>query len=230
MNIAILLAGGQGRRFNENHLKQLHTLGGLPILFYPLRTLDLAPEVGEIIIAANRSALSEIEDIARTTIQRTSWRMVDGGETRNHSVRNALDTISDESATILVHDGVRPLLSLDLIARTVDAMRSGVDAVLPVIRQSDLIAEIDGDRVLRLLDRNCLRRGQTPQVFPARVLKQAFAAASDDELRQVTSVYEVLQLRDGEPRIVTVEGDERNIKVTFPLDRSIAQHLLTTLD
>lgn len=230
MNVAILLAGGQGRRFNETQVKQLHTLGGLPILFYPFRTLDLSPEVDEIVIVANASVLNEIEEIARTTIQRTPWRLVEGGETRNHSVKQALDTIEDETATILVHDGVRPLLSSELIARSLAALKPGVDAVLPVILASDLVVEIDGAQVEKFLDRSTLRRGQTPQVFPANLLKQVFQAASDDELRQLTSIYELLQLRGARPNVVTVEGDERNIKVTFPLDRSIAQHLLTTLD
>lgn len=230
MNIAILLAGGQGRRFNEAQPKQLHTLGGLPILFYPFRTLDHSADVDEIVIVANASVFGEIEEIARTTVQRKPWRIVEGGETRNHSVHKALDTIDDESATILVHDGVRPLLSSDLIKRSIAALTPGVDAVLPVIPASDLVVEVDGAHVEKFLDRSTLRRGQTPQVFPAALLKATFAEASDDELRQATSIYELLQLRGARPRVVTVEGDERNIKVTFPLDRSIAQHLLTTLD
>lgn len=230
MNVAILLAGGIGRRFNDSQLKQLQTLGGLPILFYPLRTLDLAPQVDEIVVVANSTAFAEIEAIAMTTVHRTPWRIVEGGPTRNHSVKNALGTISDETAVIVVHDGVRPLLSLDLVARSVEALTPGVDGVLPVIRPADLVAEIEGDQVRRLLDRDKLRRGQTPQVFAATRLKRAFNDATDDELNRVTSIYEVLQLDGEESRIVTVDGDDRNIKVTFPLDRSIAQHLLTTLD
>lgn len=230
MTIAILLAGGLGSRFAGNQPKQLHTLSGLPILFYSFRAFDLAPEVDEILIVANPGWFDEIREIAETTLRKTRWRVVEGGDTRNHSVRNALDAIDADDPTILFHDGVRPLVSLDLIARSIAALGPGVDAVLPVIPVSDLIVEIEGDKVGRFLDRRGLRRGQTPQVFRGGVLKQAFRDASDEELRSITSIYEVLQLRRPAPTIATVDGDDRNIKVTFPLDRSIAQHLLAFLD
>lgn len=230
MNVAVLLAGGLGARFSEGQPKQLHTLSGLPILFYSFRAFDLAPEIDEIVVVANPGWMDDIRDIAETTLRKTSWRMVEGGETRNHSVRNALETITDEGATVLFHDGVRPLVSLELIARSLAALEDGIDAVLPVIAAADLVVEIEGSAVARFLDRSRLRRGQTPQVFRADPLKRAFHAAGEDELRAVTSIYEVLQRHGVEPRIVTVEGDDRNIKVTFPIDRSIAQHLLASLD
>lgn len=230
MTIAVLLAGGLGARFEGSQPKQLHTLSGLPILFYSFRAFDLAPEIDEIVVVANPGWVDDIREIAETTLRKTPWRMVEGGETRNLSVRNALDTIDDEAAIVLFHDGVRPLVSLDLIARSVTALGDGVDAVLPVIPAADLVVEVAGDRVGRFLDRARLRRGQTPQVFRGAVLKQAFREVGDDALAAMTSIYEVLQSRRSDAMIVTIEGDDRNIKVTFPIDRSIAQHLLASLD
>ena len=230
MTIAVMLAGGLGSRFAGNQPKQLHTLSGLPILFYSFRAFDLAPEVDEIVVVAHPGWLDDIREIAETALRKTPWRVIPGGESRNHSVDNALQTLAEGEATILFHDGVRPLVSLDLISRSVAALGPGVDAVLPVIPVSDIIVDIDGHSVGQFLDRSRLRRGQSPQVFRGETLTQAFRGASDDELRASTSIYEVLQLHGGKPNIVTVEGDDRNIKVTFPLDRSIAQHLLASLD
>jgi 2-C-methyl-D-erythritol 4-phosphate cytidylyltransferase len=141
---------------------------------------------------------------------------VAGGETRQESVRNALEGIVADR--IVIHDGARPFVKEDLVHRVLDALE-GADAVIPVLPVDDTLKEIDGDRVLGTIDRNRVRRVQTPQAFRTEALRAAHEAASRDGFVG-TDDAQLVERNGG--RVVTVDGQWSNLKLTRPEDFAVA--------
>jgi 2-C-methyl-D-erythritol 4-phosphate cytidylyltransferase len=151
------------------------------------------------------------------------YRVVAGGETRWHSVKNALDSIGDvaDVDVIAVHDGVRPLASAELIARTIEAARCD-GAAIPVVMLNDSVRKVVGE-ASHALDRSTLRAVQTPQAFDARLLLDAYSLPYQPIFTDDASVVEQL----GHP-ITLVEGDPHNLKITRPMDLALAEYLLNS--
>lgn len=229
--VAIILAGGLGRRFGADQPKQLQLLGGLPIIFHTLKRFGEVDEVDEVVIPAQNGWRSEIEKIAGSALHQKPFRVVEGGAERNLSVQAALRAVVGASAStkVLVHDGVRPLVTQDLIARVLKALDTS-SAVLPVIPSIDLVAELRDGRAVDFLDRTRFLRGQTPQGFTWGLLSAAMEGLSAEVLASASTIYEVLQAHDPDVEIATVEGDESNIKITVPADRYLAGHFLLQRD
>ena len=148
-------------------------------------------------------------------------RVVPGGETRWHSVKNALDSIQDinDVDIIAVHDGVRPLVTTDLIGRTIEAARCD-GAAIPVVTLNDSVRQVVGEGS-HALDRSTLRAVQTPQAFKARLLLEAYNQPFEATFTDDASVVE----RAGHP-VTLVEGDPHNLKITRPMDLALAEYLL----
>ncbi len=140
---------------------------------------------------------------------------VAGGATRSESVRNALDA-APEASVFVVHDAARPLVTVELVRRCVDALEEGYDGVIAAIPVTDTVKEVEHGEVLRTPDRGRLWAAQTPQVFRADVLRRASGEATDD-----ASLVEAIG-----GRVRVVEGTPENLKVTTPLDVRIAETLL----
>jgi 2-C-methyl-D-erythritol 4-phosphate cytidylyltransferase len=156
-------------------------------------------------------------DASADLLGATDVAFVAGGETRQDSVWNALDAVSTERT--LIHDGARPLVTLDLIHDVLGAL-DDADAVVPVLPVDDTLKEVDGDRVKSTVDRSRLRRVQTPQGFRTEILRAAHDAA-----RAVgfvgTDDAQLVERIDG--RVVTVQGRFENLKLTRPDDFTIAE-------
>ena len=149
--------------------------------------------------------------------------IVTGGAERGDSVRNALAAVPVEADIVLVHDAARPLVSAAVIERCVAAAADGRSAIaaLPVI---DTIKEVDeGGRITGTPDRRALWAAQTPQAFPADVLREAHARAAADGVSATDDA--ALVARYG-GKVVVVEGAPENLKVTTPTDIAIAETLL----
>ena len=148
-------------------------------------------------------------------------RVVPGGETRWHSVKNALDSIRDinDVDIIAVHDGVRPLITAELISRTIDAARRD-GAAIPVVALNDSVRQVKGE-TSHALDRSTLRAVQTPQAFDARLLHEAYSLPYQPTFTDDASVVECAG-----HQVTLVEGDPHNLKITRPMDLAIAEYLL----
>ena len=220
--IAIIVAGGSGTRFGAEVPKQFLELGGRPIL---MRTIDAFWEQGngslEIIVTLPADQMGLWHELRERYAFAVPHRVVPGGETRWHSVKNALDSIGDTDGVdvIAVHDGVRPLASVDLINRVLDAARRD-GAAIPVVMLNDSVRQVDGDDS-HALDRSSLRAVQTPQAFAARLLVDAYGQPFEPTFTDDASVVE----RAGH-RVTLVEGDPRNLKITRPMDLALAEYLL----
>ena len=223
--VAIIVAGGSGTRFGAELPKQFLVLGSKPVLMRTIEVFEhaLADAEHEIIVTLPANQFELWQQLCEQYAFTQPYRIVAGGETRWHSVKNALDSIIDPAAVdlIAVQDGVRPLATVDLIVRCLDTARREGSAI-PVVPLNDSVRQIDADGMSRALDRSALRAVQTPQVFDARLLLEAYRQPFDPTFTDDASVVE----RAGR-RVVLVDGDTCNLKITRPMDLVIAEYLLS---
>ena len=222
--VAIIVAGGSGTRFGAEVPKQFLELGGRPIL---MRTIEAFGENRDgsfdVIVTLPLGQMALWQQLCREYSFEVPHRVVAGGETRWHSVKNALDSIGDitDVDVIAVHDGVRPLAGPDLIDRVLEAARRDC-AAIPVVMLNDSVRQVDGN-ASHALDRSTLRAVQTPQAFDARLLVDAYSLPFETTFTDDASVVE----RYGHG-VTLVEGDPMNLKITRPMDLALAEYLLNT--
>ena len=221
--IAIIVAGGSGTRFGAELPKQFLNLKGLPIL---MRTIQAFGENSDgsfdVIVTLPVGQIDLWHDLCSEYGFAVPHRIVPGGETRWHSVKNALDSIGDIAGVdvIAVHDGVRPLASVALIGRVLNAARRD-GAAIPVVMLNDSVRQLSGEDS-HALDRSSLRAVQTPQAFDARLLLEAYGQPFDPTFTDDASVVE----RYGH-KVTLVEGESSNIKITRPMDLALAEILMS---
>ena len=213
----VIPAGGAGRRMGGIR-KQYMELAGTPLLLHALRPFLDHPMVDTVVVA-----LPE-EDMANPPLFLPAGvTVVAGGAERGDSVRLALEAVPDSVDIVLIHDAARPLLTRDLVDRTIEAALGGVGAVAAV-PVPDTLKQVDADGFVRAtVDRTGLWRAQTPQAFPRRMIVDAYARAQADEV--VATDDAALVERYG-GLVVVVHGSARNLKVTTPEDLRIAERLL----
>lgn len=214
---ALIVAGGKGLRMGKDLPKQFLLLGGKPVL---MRTMErfaaYDPSLSLILVLpeAHREYWLSLCNEYNFTLPH---RIAPGGETRFHSVKNGL-TLVDEDGWVAVHDGVRPFVSCDVIGACFEqaAISAAAIPVLPVI---ETLREIEGT-TSRTVDRNRYCTVQTPQVFAASLLKEAYGQSYTDAFTDDASVVESL----GYP-VTLVTGNRENIKITTPFDLQIGEML-----
>ena len=228
--VAVILAGGVGTRVGLDIPKQLIKVAGHTILEHTLATFDAHPMVDEIVVMMAQGHLDAVHTIVRDGGYTKVRQVLEGAETRNGTTLRALDAIGDDDTLVLFHDAVRPLLSAHIISDCFEALATH-DAVDVAIPSADTIIEVDEDNLIRNIPpRANLRRGQTPQAFKAGTIRRAYAVAADDPDFQATDDCTVVLRYTPEVPIWVVAGEERNMKVTEPIDVYLADKLfqLTT--
>ena len=216
--IAIIVAGGSGTRFGAELPKQFLNLKGQPIL---MRTIQVFGNGFDVIVTLPEGQIGLWQELCRQHKFDVPHRVVPGGETRWHSVKNALDSIGDVDGVdvIAVHDGVRPMVTAEIISRTLEAARRD-GAAIPVVALNDSVRQVDGDNS-HALDRSSLRAVQTPQAFDARLLVDAYQQPYEPTFTDDASVVEKFG-----HHVTLVEGDPMNLKITRPMDLALAEYLL----
>lgn len=212
------MAGGKGVRMGGPLPKQFMLLKGKPVIYYSIKAfLDAFDDV-EIILVLPEAYLQTGKEIVNGYFPEEKIELVTGGETRFHSVKNGLAKLSDESI-VFVHDGVRCLISTDLIKRCYEAaLKEG--AAVPVVPVKDSVRQIT-DSGNERLDRSKLFLVQTPQTFQSKILIPAFQSAYQEKFTDEATVVE----QNGS-KVFLLEGEEENIKITQPLDLSLASIIL----
>ena len=220
---AIILASGSGLRFEDQQPKQFTKLAGLPVLVHTVRVFQGSADIDEIVVTCNEDYVEDVWNMVSQYSFSKVKKVVAGGETRQESSKIGLDCCGEKTRYVLIHDGVRPFITGKIIQDLVDAVRihKAVDTVIP---SADTIVEIDpGSFIRNIPDRSILRRGQTPQAFEYRLIKDAHEKALDDGIKNVTDDC-ALVLRLDHP-VYTITGDEQNMKITYPIDLHIADKL-----
>ncbi len=216
---AIIVAGGSGQRFASQIPKQFLRLKGLPILMHSIKAFSNYDNSIEIIIALPENHFDTWTELCRNHHFKIQHQKVIGGETRFHSVKNALDTIKSDDGIIAVHDAVRPLVSNETLRKCFETAKRKGNAV-PVVVLYDSIRELNGLRSTPV-DRNSFVLVQTPQVFKTKLLKESY---NQPYLPEFTDDAHVVE-KAGTP-VILVEGNRENIKITDKSDLLIAEALL----
>lgn len=233
-NVAVLLAGGVGTRIGADLPKQLITIAGRPMLEHSLAALHDHPMVDEVLIMMAPGYLDRARTIVRDGCYTKVADILEGGETRNATAFRALDWLGEQDGNVLLHDAARPLVP----ARVITDCWCGLedyDAVFVGIPSADTIVEVspDGTTLSDIPARSRLRRGQTPQAFRTPVIQRAYALARRDPDFMATdcsSVATMVFRYLPDVPIGLVRGDERNIKVTDPIDVHLADRLFQLID
>jgi 2-C-methyl-D-erythritol 4-phosphate cytidylyltransferase len=223
MNLAIIAAAGQGTRMAGKRPKQFLELAGTPIILHTLKAFEQCDVIQGIIVVTAAEETAGLLSLVNKHGLRKIVAVVPGGATRAESVLRGLETIEETTAEIIaVHDGVRPFVTPDEIARTVEAAKLEGAAIL-VSAPVDTIKEVKDGTVVRTLKRAGLRHALTPQCFRYKLLRRAYEEidVSDPELTDESALVERLGVK-----IVTVEGSPRNIKITRPEDLLVGEALL----
>jgi len=226
MNVAIIAAAGQGMRMAGKRPKQFLELAGTPILFHTLKTFEQCDAIQEIIVVLPAQESAAFLSLANKHRFRKLAKVVPGGATRAQSVLHGLQAVREATAEIVaVHDGVRPFVTPDEIARTVEAAKLEGAAIL-VSSPVDTMKEVRDGVVVRTLQRADLRHALTPQCFRYKLLRRAYEETdvSDPELTDESALVERLGVR-----IAIVEGSSRNIKITREEDMIIAEAILKSV-
>lgn len=231
-NVAVLLAGGVGARVGLDIPKQLIKIAGRTILEHTLAAFQDHDVVEEIVIMMAPGHLDAVHAILRDGAYPKVTAVLEGAETRNGTTLRALEHLGDRDCKVLFHDAVRPLVTPRIIGECFEAL-DRYDAVDVAIPSADTIIEVDeANTISAIPPRASLRRGQTPQAFRASVIKRAYELAGADPDFAATDDCGVVLRYLPEVPIWVVPGDERNMKVTEPIDVYLADKLfqLTTRD
>ena len=218
MDYALIVAGGKGLRMGTDIPKQFLPIGGKPVLMRTLEAFYAYNQAMQLIVVLPHSQQAYWARLCEEYHFPLPHRVADGGETRFHSVRNGLAWV-ETPGRVGVHDGVRPFVSPEVIARCY-ALASTKKAVVPVIPVVETVRRLANGGSLTV-NREEYRLVQTPQVFDVELLKKAYGQPYAPAFTDDASVVEAL----GVPVALT-EGNRENIKITTPFDLRVAEALL----
>ena len=216
---AVIVAAGSASRMGGID-KVMAPLGGEPMILRTVRAFEACEAVKEIVIVTREDLMGPIAELCSGFTKVRS--VVQGGSSRQESVKLGLLAFSKEVRLAAVHDGARPLVSGELIDKVIRAAHS-YGAAAPAIPMKDTIKVFEGGFIAATPDRSTLRAVQTPQVIDRDLLLGALEKAEQEgaALTDDCSAVEHIGMR-----VRLVEGEERNLKVTTPLDLKIAELLL----
>ena len=216
--IAIIVAGGHGTRMGSKEPKQFLLLHHKPVLWYTITTFLSSFSDMEIVLVLPKDFLEFGQHLIATAFPEKLIYIVEGGETRFHSVKNGLKRVIEPSI-IFVHDGVRCLVTETLIKRCYEqALEKG--SAIPCIGESDSVRIMEGEKH-RVIAREAVKKIQTPQTFKSAILLPAFESEYQEGFTDEATVVEL----HGTP-VDLIEGEFENIKITRPQDLIIAEGIL----
>ena len=215
----IVVAGGRGTRMGGDVPKQFLPLAGKRVLMHTLERMAEAIPDAVLVLALPHDQQDEWKRLCNTYGYMRRHRVVDGGETRFHTVTNALALVP-EGALVAIHDGVRPLVSVDVV-REAFAVAERCGAAIPVMPVVESLRCVEGEHS-RAVDRSAYRAVQTPQVFDATQLKAAYSKPYSPEFTDDASVYEAYGYS-----VTLIDGNRENIKITIPQDIALAEIILS---
>lgn len=218
---AIIVAGGSGSRMGGGMPKQFRALNGRPVLWWSMKAFhDENPET-RLVVVLPREFVTLWNDLFSSLPEneRFSHEVAFGGETRTESVKNGLSLIVDPEALVAVHDGARPLVDPRIIAKGWETAQK-YGAAIPVVAVTDSLRSTE-IYPSKAVDRDKFVAVQTPQVFLAKILKDAYEYAGRQSFSDDATAVENM----GET-VILFEGSHDNFKITNPKDMAIAEVLM----
>jgi 2-C-methyl-D-erythritol 4-phosphate cytidylyltransferase len=228
MKVSVIIpAAGLGTRMGRSapekegiSRKQFMLLNNSPILIHTIRKFASSPLVNEIVVALRADDMEWAKELFKSQGLGLSVRPVEGGESRQQSVENALASIKDDVDLVAVHDAVRPFVSREVIEKVIQEAHETGAAIVGIV-PVDTVKQVHRNKVRATLPRERLILTQTPQVFRLKLLRQAFEKARQDLFvgTDESSLVERLE----EVEVCVVMGSDRNIKITKPSDMDLAR-------
>lgn len=219
---AVIVAAGNASRMGGID-KVMAPIGGEPMIKRTARAFQNCDVIREIVIVTRPDLLETIMELCKDYPKVKA--VIAGGRTRQESVENGLEALSCKAKVAAIHDGARPLVTEAVIDRVVRA-GSTYGAAIPAVPVKDTTKIVKGGAVDSTPERSRLQAVQTPQVFDIDLLKAALKKAYDDEVTVTDDSGAVERIG---MKVKVVSGDEKNIKVTTPMDLKIAEVLLEDL-
>lgn len=218
---AVIVAAGSSQRMGSDKL--FTDLAGIPVLVRTISAFQRSELVEEIVVVTREEKLGQVADWCKENRFDKVTKIIAGGKTRMESALAGVSEVRSGAKLIAIHDGARPLVTQELIARTVMAAHDHLSAV-PVIPSTDTLKVVDEKGLIAgAADRSRIVRVQTPQVFSADLIKGALTNAVKKEL-PLTDDCSAMELMGVQTQ--TVPGDEENIKLTTPWDMELAESIL----
>lgn len=218
-NVAVLLAGGSGKRMGGLLPKQFLLLAGKPIILHSIQAFEKNTSIDELCIIIHSDFIEEIKEIiALNKITKVKY-ILSGGKERSDSSLAAINAYKKEmDVNLIFHDAVRPFVSQCIINQVIQEVNTG-KSVAVAISTSDTIFQINEEnQIVSVPQRKLLKRAQTPQAFSYNIIKSAYAIAVNDPNFVATDDCGVVLKYLPNETIHIVEGDETNIKITFEQD------------
>ena len=215
----IIVAGGSSTRMGQNKL--LINVGGLPVLVRSLKVFQQCNAVSNIILVASEKTVLEYQKLCESYMITKVTDIVEGGTNRQESVLNEMNRLGIKDKFVLIHDAARPLVNEDIINRVIDGLNK-YDAVTPAVKVKDTIKKInENGEVIKTVKRDNLVQVQTPQGVRVEKYLNLLNGKDLSLFTDDVSIFEAA----GE-RVLTVDGDYKNIKITTPDDVVVAEAFL----
>jgi len=221
---AIIISAGKGQRFMEGRKKQFFSLGEKPILAHTLDRFDSCPLIRSILLVIGQEDQAYcLEEIVEKFHYKKVSQIIPGGKRRQDSVRNGLEGLSGDPEIIVIHDGVRPFVTREMIEESIrSASRFGATIIAMPVKDTIKMAGPDG-MVLKTLERESLWQAQTPQTFQAPLIREAYMKAEEDGFIGTDDASLVERLGK---KIHILPGSYSNIKITTQEDLMLANLIL----
>src|ERR1700739_4338887 len=224
--VAILAAAGLGTRMSHETPKQCLELNGVPLVILSLRRIAACPLITHIIVATRAEEIERLDARIREEKFKQDVRVVKGADSRQGSVSQALKHIPEDTELAVIYDAVRPFVTVEQITRVIEEARRCQGEIL-AIPAMDTVKEVkraslpeDVALITATIPRERVVLAQTPQVFEAQLLKDAFASAEEDGVNASDEAGLVERIGH---EVRVVQGSERNIKITKPADMELAR-------
>lgn len=221
---AVIVSAGKGHRFMEGKKKQFVSLAGKPVLCHTLDKFEACPLIHSLLLVVGRE---DMDFCLKGIVERYGYhkvsQIVPGGKVRQESVKNGIDLLSRDADIVVIHDGVRPFVTPEMIEESIRVASHSKAAVIAMpVKETIKMVNPDGT-VLRTLDRGSLWQIQTPQTFQIDLIKEAFRKAAEDGFVGTDDASLVERLG---VEVHVLPGSYANIKITTPEDLMLANLFL----
>ena len=218
----VIPAAGQGKRMKAGINKQFIAIGGKPMIVHTLSIFQTDPNCAEIVLVVNKRDMEDVQRLVNAFALTKVSHLAIGGKERQNSVYEGLKRLTVEDGIVLIHDGARPFVTQEMIRRVV-RKASATGAAVLAVPVKDTIKQVDGESVVKTVDRSGLWAVHTPQAFRLSIIKEAHRQAETKHI-QATDDAALAEMA-GYP-VSVVSSDYFNIKITTPEDLLVAEAIL----
>ena len=227
----VVLAGGVGARMgNVEKPKQFMEVAGKPILVLVLEKFAVHPGFDQVLVLSPKQWIRYTEDLIQKYIpQKDRVIVLEGGDTRNETIMNAIsyldrEELLDEETVIVTHDSVRPFVTHRILEENIQAAKEfgACDTVIPAT--DTILDSVSKNIISDIQDLSIMFQGQTPQSFKAKKLKKVYESLTAQEKEILTDACKIFVIKGEEVRLV--QGEVSNIKITYPYDLKVAESLI----